>query len=60
VLDVALVDPHLGLAATGDERLDLLAGARLLDHPIGDDLQLALEPAHRPPRPRNDCSTPGV
>ena len=27
VLDVALVDPHLGLAAASDERLDLLAGS---------------------------------
>ena len=56
VLDVAVVDTHLGLAAAGDERLDLLAWPRLLDHSIGNRLQLTLEPAHRAP----PSVTPGV
>ncbi len=43
VLDVALVHADLGLATAGDERLDLLAGARLLDDPVGDHLQLGFE-----------------
>ncbi len=49
VLDLALVDADLGLAAAGDERLDLLAGSRLRDDPVGDGEQLALERAHAVP-----------
>ncbi len=49
VLDVAVVDPDLGLPAAGDERFDLLARSCLLDHPIRNRLEFALEPAHRAP-----------
>ena len=49
VFDVALVDPYLGLAASGDEGFDLFAGLGLLDHPVGDHLQLALECSHHTP-----------
>src|SRR5690606_23967616 len=36
VLDLTLVDPHLGLAATADVRLDLLTGQRALDDEPAD------------------------
>ena len=41
VLDLAVVDAHLGLAAAGDVRLDLLAGLGLGDDLVGERLQLA-------------------
>ena len=42
VLDVTLVDAHLGLAAAHRERLDLLTRMRLCDDPIGDRLEFGL------------------
>ena len=39
VLDLALVDTHVGLAATGDVRLDLLAGRRPGNDAVSDGLQ---------------------
>src|SRR4029078_8621496 len=46
VLDIALVDADLALAAARDERFDLLAGRGLIDDPVGDRLQLGFERAH--------------
>ncbi len=49
VLDIALVDPDLGFPAVRHEGLDLLAGSRLGDDPVGDGEQLALERGHAVP-----------